>query len=593
VQYNTYSFEEYIRKLPPQTVFDTFLADSTRKRKILSNSVIKDIVSSFSAPENLETRFNSLHTEAKLICAESYLFLPQGTSPANIDEHYNEILKSSLGYLIKNDEDRHFIRGFSSFAPILRPHIADFLRHELSVPSKKKIRFLAHWQIVNDIAVTILHLSRAEFQLTRTGLLSKAAFSLAKKTLHFTHQSWKSENSTVIETILDYALRENILFAEKNAYYLSESAHEWFARSIDEIYDDFYHFCKTERLCWDLDMVEAFGSQKDPSWITTKKLTDWGTAQALKNASLCHFLGLLDIRKDEGEIHINFHKSPTDTVSSADQSGIMVLPDYTCIIPQEISPQSIYRFSLIGEIHSLDQVYKGKITKERLFDSLSGGYDESLLIETLEQWNTPTNIVASFKEWIREYNRVALTNIPFVISQGSDMASQLQSYEPLKELIEPVPADTIFKIKEGKEKRVEEILRSLGFDTRFPQQKTKPREELSPLFAQVDSESSEIVFNIEQSGSAVSRRNGGKYGSELKKRSDIELENIIDYAILMGKGLTFEYAGHEKIPDGTYTIEPVRLVRGQEFGIEGRISGETTLTFFPKTGIQRIGVISL
>ena len=72
---------------------------------------------------------------------------------------------------------------------------------------------------------------------------------------------------------------------------------------------------------------------------------------------------------------------------------IVVLPDFTAVLPQETPPEQLFRFVQVGILHSLDRIYKGAIDRATLNNSLAQGLDSGTILQRLAEWNAPANVV--------------------------------------------------------------------------------------------------------------------------------------------------------------------------------------------------------
>ena len=256
-------------------------------------------------------------------------------------------------------------------------------------------------------------------------------------------------------------------------------------------------------------------------------------------------------------------------------------------------PETLYTFSLLGAISKLDRVYKGIIDQSTVNESLSRGVKDDVLLSHLGKWGAPKNVISTVKEWIREYLRLCIIKGDMIVTLDEKTSMQISSYGPLRGIIEPVNADSVFHVKKGREKEVLDLLIAMGFDPRVPEvQHPKPVPAQSILAEDFDEELT-LSLDFEVEAKRKSRpMPSGKYSEELKELSINELFHVIDYAILMGHSLRLEYEGSPYLKQGIYTIIPIKLENGVEPYIEGKSESSGALKKYYIKRIKRIGVRS-
>jgi hypothetical protein len=305
------------------------------------------------------------------------------------------------------------------------------------------------------------------------------------------------------------------------------------------------------------------------------------------------FAGIVELRKKEKDIFFCKTK-PQIAPSNNDVKKVMILPDFSVVIAQETESNELYRFAQVGTFVTFDRVYKGKIDKIVLGDALSRGSEGNGILEWLEFWHAPGNVTETVREWLREFSRLYITDRSLLISSDERVTRQIDSFVPLRELIEQVPSHAIYMIKKGNEGKVREILQNLGFDYRMPGQDVDHEIPQLTTDDQLLNQPPQWVPLIEPKsleGEPQSMR-GTKYGCELKVLDLSETTHVIDYAILTAQNLIIDYEGSPYIKEGIYTIKPLSCQKGIEPVLEAEITRTHSRKQIYIKKIRKIGVQS-
>jgi hypothetical protein len=213
------------------------------------------------------------------------------------------------------------------------------------------------------------------------------------------------------------------------------------------------------------------------------------------------------------------------------------------------------------------------------------------LLELLERWQAPHNIVATVEEWIRAYSRLCVRDGGFIVSYDEKATRQIMSYQPIRAMVEPLNAHAVFAIGEGMGERAWQVLSDMGYDPRFAEAAAgeERRRETAPAAA----EGLEPLFELDiPSDDDVSQVKGGKYSAELKPLDLNEMLHVIDYAILMGYVLRFEYAGSPHVRRGRYAVKPLSVEKGTTISLEGVMATTKRSKKFFVRKIEKIGVVT-
>jgi hypothetical protein len=130
----------------------------------------------------------------------------------------------------------------------------------------------------------------------------------------------------------------------------------------------------------------------------------------------------------------------------------------------------------------------------------------------------------------------------------------------------------------------------MGYDYRMPCGEQEAPDERGNTGTSVTQDPwKPVVTAVAESPKQIPALRGKKYGHGLKAFDLNETVHIIDYAILTGAELVFEYAGSPLIGKGNYTVLPVTCSRSKEPILEGTAQTGRKKCFLVRR-ISRIGV---
>jgi hypothetical protein len=627
--HKAYRFIDYLTQLPAQVLFERFFKMPEHPRKIISASMIQETVFRFSMGKNLSEAFSSLSREAQFFVSLIYLFGPSGIpfeyavrcietsgnkrrksaspeSGGNFPGFDDEILSSFLVYAATDTNGALYYMGFEEFEPKLRALFCRTIFQNIQVqPQKETCHSLPRLFCLNDVAVLVALASQRKLFQTKTGTLSKLSDQAIKKLLHGAQPSFSYGLSAggLAAIVIKYALRKGLIFFHEGNFSAShERMCAWISQSMRENYADFLDFIIAETPVWRKSLSNEMLFNSENAWFSTQGFGESLKSKAQLIVKTFAYLGLANFRKSGDDLLFTGSGQRFEWAENADGKAdggaeVVVMPNFSALLPQEASPENLYWFSKIGRLNSLDKVYNGNISKEVIFDSLSEGIDEKTIMELLAQWRSAGNVKETVKEWIREFFRVELVTGDMLLTADQKVTRQLSSYEPLKGCLQPIQNCGVFKVVKGKEKQVAQLLADMGFDHR------------SPLMHQSESVSSEPgrmeYFYEEPSNGPIFSpvldfakckkipdivMNQGKYSSQLQSRELPEIIHIIDYALLMGNRLRIEYAGSPGIRKGVYLVHPISYKKSDNSILEAETGRMSVKKIFLIDRIGKIGV---
>jgi hypothetical protein len=571
------------------------------ERKIISTDLLNKINEKFISEKSVKQRFETLSSEQKKICAFSYLFGKKGLKTDIFKSEDRDLLVSFLLYSASNKECTKYYFGFDKMEEVIYEDIAlilfNIIKTDLTgvtAPSFLRMRCLNDFVIILICALSGLLKKRNDGKLTHGSLVHLGEL------LHSTTESTSINNKTqdnknVIQLLIEFGIERNIINEnEKNFITTHSQINNWLSIPIKERYDDFVSFTCQYSIGWSMKIFKRMVEIDRDAWFSTSHFPQSDSDELSTALQLIHYIGFIDLFKNDKDLFFKYCNSIMETDATDSTQKITILPDFSAILPLEVLPESIFFFSHLGIISNLDIVYKGSINRESVNESLTNGIEMDTLLVLLDQWQSPENVTETVKEWIREFSRVCMIHDPTVVAFDSNTALQLNEYPMIKDLLEPLKADTVFTIKKGFEKQVRKILLSMGFDPRIPAVQSPPEDSFEEFLFKNQNDEFRLCLDFDHPNQKVSRPlTSGKYSDELKELEVNEIFHVIDYAILMGEKLEFEYMGCEKVNKGRYIVTPSKFNTEGEAKLEGLINNLEESSIFLIKNIKMIGVKSI
>ncbi len=607
----SFHFSDYLGRLPGSFVYERFLKRCGPERKIVSASTIQDILARFASEKNLKDAFSRLSPGAQYAVSLAYLFGERGVSCEQFQGRAlkndspgldDECIGSFLVYAAEDTQGKRFYVGFEEFEPKLRGLFCRTIVEKTKTRPDKEIRQSAPGLCVNDIAAVVSLASQGKLTKTKIGQFGKASEQLTARILHGGRPpyDWIANRVRPATFAVEYACRKGLIYLRDDRYVPVHSRMcAWTSRPLPDLHADIVDFAFSYLSAWRRTMVDELFSGPENPWLSSLAFGEDPGVMA-SSVKLLAYLGLVEFQKNSGDLLFRASRPGSagrDAVKPGQAPRVMILPDFTAMLPQEIAPEHLYWFSRIGRIESLDKVYKGKIDREVIFDSLSAGIEGAAVLKLLDQWQASANIRETVREWVREFLQVFMETGAIVVSAEEKVTKRLSSYGLLAGYLEPVRGHCVFRVAKGKEDLVAGILASMGFDHRAPlmQRHEKPAEHLtlSDLLDSSGSAGTErspvVTFEkIPQAPPLVLQQ--GKYSSRLKALEITELMHVIEYALLMGNRLRIEYGGSPGVRKGVYQVRPLQCQKGPGSGLEAESGRACAKKIFVLDRIMKIGV---
>jgi hypothetical protein len=586
-------FDDYLRMLPSSWVFEHFLKKNSGGRRILSSSAVQDRSRQFARAEALLKQFAGLTPELRLQCGLAYLMGGSGcAAPHGHAGLSDPLVRSFLVYAAKNDEGKTRYFGFNEFEPLLRNAIAETVAAAGRSKVKPRLASIHEGCCLNDIAiVAALAAQGALVKKRQGGLVRNALVKIGK----LTHGGAERENERLADLLVSYCLQAGLLRENEERYHCVPAAVEqWFAAPAARQRADLVAFACSFAGSWRLELLREALGNSDGTWLSLSVFPENDRTAAAGTLRILHWAGLVESGRAGAETLFRAAAGrPADDprqTAGMNGPGVVVLPDFSAIISPDAHPERLYRFAKLGVFQSLDRVYKGALDRDMLNDSLAHGLDGETAIGWLTEWRAPPNVLATVREWVREFNRLYISDSPLMVAVDEKVAYQVGAYGPLRELLSPLPAHAVFRIKRGCVDKAKEIIAGMGFDSRMPDPERNRLDEHPAPEKVPGGDAWEPVVKAENDAEANNLKlRSKKYGAGLKALDLNETMHIIDYATLTGARIEFEYTGSPLLKKGVYTVTPLSCTRGSEPMLEAAGEGGRKKHFYVRK-ISAIGV---
>jgi hypothetical protein len=637
------SFRDYVGGLPHQWVLDNLISGAAdASRRIVSSAMVKEAVAAFAAKGSLTRRFKALPPALRFRCAQVYLMGAGGLTLPDMAAYRKEPILSSLLVFAAAQggpgAGAAKLFGFDEFEPTLRPLLAEALfgfgdAGECSPPALVAVnprRPLSDAAVVCSLA--------AQGQLTRNvhGGLSRSALNTLKRLIHDPTLSGRSAASGALGHpagfLIGYCLKEALIVDTEAEYTVDrQSFSAWLNSSAKERLRRLNDYVGEFLEGSGFELASELLKRADGHWVAVNQMLPEADRQTFIRAlGVFEFLG----RAQTGHSHGGLRFAPCRLADDAAKLNAgeptrdtVIMPDFSVIIPQEVSPAELFDFSVIGILSAFDKVYNGQITKDSVSNALSAGVDAELLRGWLRKRNAAANVVKTVDEWIREFCRLYVSRGFVLASCNETVTRQIAALEPLRKHLTEMKAHTVFIIKRGSEHKVLNMLEKLGFDTRMPggeainidKDSRRDAGRADSVEAPADGADAETAWQDEETDDTQGRRapsgvrcfapltdfgaapdsprqktvmNRTKYGSGLKALEPSEMIQVVDYAMMTNQSLVIDYDGSAYIKRNIYTVVPLGLDKGIDAAVEAEIPYVRGRKQFYIDKIKRIAVVA-
>jgi len=601
-------FRDYVKKLPHQWILDNLICEGDKTRRILSSAMIEDAVSKFSCAASLMRRFEELPDSLKLKCSQVYLMGGNGlTWPAANDSLNDPLLSSLLVFAAQNRAGSKYF-GFNEFEPVLRPLMAKTLvQNGVLAKANVKNAAVCPWRPLNDVSAVCSMAFHNLLKRSRYGGISRSGLNQLKNLIHDSTLTGKGkpdkEEYHPAGFLIGYCLKEAFIVSVESGYALDRPLFKaWLKKSVktrlNSIMEYASVFCGSFGFALLTEMLCVCGASR----VSIKKIIEEQDRETLLTAfKVFEFLGYLTLEESGSDLFFtpcNFTdkyagEDPDKLLSNQKTVSVVIMPDFSVIIPQEVSPSELFDFANIGILKTFDKVYKGQINRQSVCNAMSHGASDTDMRLWLTKRASPANVLSTVEEWCREFSRLYVSHDNILVSSNEKVTLQLLACEQLREHLTQVKAHTVFRIRSGSEQKIFDALEKLGFDSRSSDEKPAIVPVVENQGAAVEEKQWKPLTDFSFAGTAehtlTMRRT--KYGSELKALDISEITHVVDYAILTAQQIIIDYEGSSQIKQSVYTVLPLSLQKGAEPVIEAQIPRSKTRKMFFLRKIKRIGVV--
>ncbi len=590
---------EYLKKAPSELVFRHLVKKNLTERRIISSEFIASLKRRFITEES-QSRFRAMNSETKMICALAYLFGSSGLDATGLDAYREKLLSSFLIYSAYNKHGKDYYFGFRDIEESINSEIAAFFYECLMVDFEAEPVGFLPMRCLNDFMLILIQALKGFLQKKQDGDLGHASVTGLKKLLHSSTESClfdtkEQDTYSVIRLLLAYGVYNGYLIEDEKSYKTTfEQIDRWMSHSYQEMYDDFINFLNNSCGMWSPKVVNVLLERTGVSWLSTSFLPYYSRNNVFRLLHILHYIGLIDAVLKDNEILWRRISGGMGFIDNENKRKVLILPDFSAIIPQEVSPDILYEFSFLGTFLDFDKVYKSIISRDAVNESLSRDISGERLVSYLSKWKAPENVIITVREWIREFSRLSIVSTDIIVSSEKKTSIQILSYPPMKDILKPIKAHTLFSIKKGHEKEVRDLLLNMGFDPRVPEKEKPSYISTEALLKKERYEELALSFDFKKSSRSDPHPvKTGKYSEELKELDMCDMFHVIEYAILMKYHIKLEYEGDTNLHKGNYNVIPSKLVDNTDSFIEGKTErgGEDKKFYIKK--IKRIGVLSL
>ncbi|MCL2688347.1 MAG: hypothetical protein FWE57_00680 [Chitinispirillia bacterium] len=596
-------FQDYVKKLPHQWILDNLICEDGSTRRILSSAMIEEAVSKFTGAGELIRRFEELPDNLKLKCSQVYLMGGNGSAQSASNDLLNDPLISSLLVFAAQNRGLTKYFGFDEFEPVLRPVMAKTLVQKGLIPNTPvKGALVCTWRPLNDVAAACSLVFHNLIKCSRYGGISRSGLNLLKRLVHDPTLTGKGKTYAGEHPagfLIGYCLKETLIVNVENGYALNLSiVKAWLKKSVKTRLGDIMSFASVFCGHFGFELLREMLNDCGASRVSVKGIVgDQDRETLLQALKVLEFLGHLTLEESGSGLFFTpcrHAKEDPDKVLLNQRPGLMtVMTDFSVIIPQEISPAELFGYAYIGMLKSFDKVYKGQINRHSVCNAMSHGIDDTDMRLWLFKRSSPANVLSTVEEWCREFSRLYVSHDTVLVSSDKKITVQLSAYEQLRDHLTIVSADAVFRIRNGSEPRVFEILEKLGFDPRTPDE----RPAIIPAAENQAAAAAEKQWKPLTDFSSVNdterplpmRRT--KYGSELKALDISEMTHVVDYAILTAQHIIIDYEGSSLIKPNVYTVLPLGLQKGADPIIEAQTPRSKSRKMFFLRKVKKIGVL--
>ena len=594
---NRISFAQYVGLLPQEIVINTLAGDKPEvKRNVISSSLINKTISQRTDAQHVCETFKNLPESLQVHIARTYLMGDRGYICDDATAG-TECVQSFLVYQAGSSSSRR-LYGFPELSAALEPLCAALFATQTVTGPQEGLFSIR--QSLCDSIVPLIVLAGVRRTTSTAQTIKRMGKRLLHKLIYNPAQPVERESIEAWGECVESFCRDEQLIVHG------------FDTSYDRITDycnqsETTHYAALKKNAhifagsWDLGLLRACTADMQTTWLpvsafSAKRAQVWDDCIVLA-ASGCISIAFFD---EQWHIRWRTQRQSLPESSGGSTEAPRLLSNFSVVVSPGVTPATLWQFSCIGHIQSFDKVYKGAVDRVAVCDARAAGVEASTIESLLSRWEAPANVARTVSEWIREFDRLSMITGTVVLSTSAEVSQLLSVAPQLRDMLTPLPAESVFLVAPHAQKEVSEILEKLGFDIRMASTAVMPDYTTDEQFEDgfvaeepVIEFVPTVIFPINGTSpvvksTAVHRQ--GKYSAELKVLDTNEIVHLVEYAQLMGYRIKFEYSGSPGIRKGNYSISGVSLIRGKEMGVEGKSGPGTIAKKFLFDKIITVGV---
>ncbi len=562
---NNISLQAYIRNLDSKTVLEQLLEGQSSG--VLGESVYLKIEDKLTDIDEVNKFWNTLDSDSQEDFLRIYFESNKGLDSNSVEDR-NLLLKSFYIYeSIRNGDAVLF--GLSDTYSYLKDCFTSLL-----TTSNEDVKTHRSEAVLQDSAIVLSMVRGGRLKRRIDGTIQKSALDEFARTSVVGLGIDKKDPQSIalfLELLLSTLKKLNIIHFTDSGFVISEQGEQVWRDSFKSITKNILEHAKRITPLGNVDFIVnllddnvVFTRDDAKKWDITESLSllTWCGESIFDGIQWCRGVPAIEYSVPSGHI----------------------MPDFSVMVPREINAESLYNFLQIGEIDSVDVIYKAVISKEAVSDTLSRGETEENVINLFKQWNASEHLIHSVVEWISGFDRVFIDGDYLAVS--SSIESQLLQQEDISKSVTSFSNYSFYRIHKGRSGELKNRLGSMGFDIRIPLRLN----ENNPV-----TDNPQLVvytpitpnYSPNLKSSEPVQTNFGRYGGPLRKHSEGDLLKLVRFAILMEEKMAVLLTGETE----PVAFTPLNVHSGDEGNITGK-SNDGTAVEFPLKKIEKAGVVN-
>jgi len=562
---NEVSLHSYIRNLDSKTVLEQLL--DGQSSGVLGEAVYQKIEERLTNHSEVDSLWETLDKECQEDLLKVYLSSSEGVENESLTDR-NALLKTFYVYeSTLNNKSTLF--SLNDTYPVLKNCFLSLLTIIETPQSAHRTE-----SVLQDSAIVLTMIRGGRLKRRIDGTIQKGALDEFARTSVIGLGVSKKDSLSIslyLELILSTLKKAEIVYFTDMGFVISENGDQYWEELLNTLSKDMIEQVKHISPFGNISILTSL--LEDGASFTVESAAQWGITDSLRVLVWCGEAVFDGIQWSRG--------TPKNGYSV--QSG-HIMPDFSVMVPREISATSLYEFLQIGEIDSVDVIYKAVISKDAVADSLSLGITEDEIISLFKRWNASEHLIHSVVEWIAGFDRVFIDGNYLAVS--SSIETQLLQQVNIAQAVTSFSNYSFYRIRLGSEGELKNRLEGMGFDVRIPFQPEEVR-------AVLDNPQLQVYLPVTPNyspnltSSEPVQTHFGRYGGPLRKHSEGDLLKLVRFAILMEEKMAVQLEGKPS----AISFTPINVHSGDDGKITGK-DGDGSSVEFPLKKIEKAGVVN-